>query len=66
MSLKEDHSDAEYNISNRKIESSNLVDCRIVDDLVGDVHFALWVLLAGFISHLYCSLHTPTVAVCLR
>ena len=40
-----------------------LVDCRIVDDLIGDVQLLARVSFACLVCHLHCSLHTPAVAI---
>ena len=42
-----------------------LIDCRVVDDLIGDVHSALWELFPCLIGHLDSSLHSPAVTICL-
>lgn len=42
-----------------------LVDGRVVDDLVSDVHLLGGELLAGLVRHLHGALHPPAVAVSL-
>ena len=42
---------------------AHLIDCRVVDDLIGDIQLLAWVCSACFVSHLYCSLDTPAVAI---
>ena len=44
----------------------NLIDGGVVDDLIGDMHSRLGVLLARLICHLHCTFHAPAVAVRLR
>lgn len=40
-----------------------LVDCRIVDNFIGDVQLLARVSFARLIGHLHCSLNTPAVAI---
>lgn len=43
-----------------------LVDCRIVDNFIGDIQLLAWIRLARLVCHLHCSLNTPAVAIGIR